>query len=129
VSANQIHQGGKITDSKKRKDFLKWLDQMEYGVFKIPKPDVVLYLSVPLAVSQKLMKERDKQSSRSYKGKKKDVHEGDPVHLENARTSALKLVKELNNFVKIDCAPKGELLSRETIHEQVYAQAKMIIKK
>lgn len=129
VSANQIHQGGKITNTKKRKDFLKWLDQMEYDVFKIPKPDVVLYLSVPLAVSQKLMKERDKQSSRSYKGKKKDVHEADPVHLDNARKSALKLVKELNNFVKIDCAPKGELLAREIIHEQVYAHAKTSIKK
>lgn len=129
VSANQIHQGGKITNTKKRRDFLKWLDQMEYGVFKIPKPDVVLYLSVPLAVSQKLMKERDKQSSRSYKGKKKDVHETDPVHLQNARTSAMKLVKELNNFVKIDCAPRGELLSREVIHDQVYVEAKKIIKK
>jgi len=127
VSANQIHQGGKITNTKKRKDFLKWLDQMEYGVFKIPKPDIVLYLSVPLAVSQKLMKERDKQSSRGYKGKKKDVHEDDPVHLENARISAMKLVKELNNFVKIDCAPDGEILPRESIHDMVYKQARKII--
>ncbi len=73
------------------------------------------------------MKERDKQSSRGYKGKKKDVHEGDPVHLENARQSALKLVKELNNFVKIDCAPKGELFSREVIHEMVYKQVKKTV--
>lgn len=129
VSANQIHQGGKITNAKKRKDFLKWLDEMEYGVFKIPKPDVVLYLSVPLAISQRLMKERDKNASRSYKGTKKDVHEKDAKHLENARGSALKLVKELNNFVKIDCAPTGDILPREVIHEQVYEQAKKVIKK
>ena len=36
VSANQIHQGGKIKNAKKRNDFIKWLDQMEYEVFKIP---------------------------------------------------------------------------------------------
>ena len=127
VSANQIHQGGKIVNAKKRKDFLEWLDEMEYHVFNIPKPAGVLYLSVPLSVSQRLMKERDKNSSRSYKGNKKDVHEKDPTHLENARRSALKLVKELNNFVKIDCAPKGEILPREEIHEMVYKQVRKLI--
>jgi dTMP kinase len=35
VSANQIHQGGKIKSAKKRADFMKWLDEMEYKVFKI----------------------------------------------------------------------------------------------
>ncbi len=120
VSANQIHQGGKIANAKKRKDFLVWLDEMEYRVFKIPRPSLVLYLSVPLAVTQRLMKERDKTATRSYKGAKKDVHEQDPKHLENARASALKLVKELNNFIKIDCAPKGDILPREVIHEEVF---------
>lgn len=129
VSSNQIHQGGKIINAKKRRDFLNWLDEMEHKVFKIPRPSAVLYLSVPLAVTQRLIKERDKSASRSYKGTKKDVHEKDAKHLENARNSALKLVKELNNFVKIDCAPKQELLSREAIHEQVYAKVKTIIKK
>ena len=102
---------------------------MEYGVFKIPKPDVVLYLSVPLAISQKLMKERDKNSTRNYKGAKRDVHEKDPTHLDNARKSALKLVTELNNFIKIDCAPKGEILSREVIHEFVYVKVKPLVSK
>ncbi len=129
VSSNQIHQGGKIINAKKRRDFLNWLDEMEHKVFKIPRPSAVLYLSVPLAVTQRLIKERDKSASRSYKGTKKDVHEKDAKHLENARNSALKLVKELNNFIKIDCAPKQELLSREAIHEQVYAKVKTIIKK
>src|SRR3989338_10339505 len=36
ASANQIHQGGKISNTKKRKVFLKWLAQKEYEVFKIP---------------------------------------------------------------------------------------------
>lgn len=120
VSANQIHQGGKITSGKKRRDFLRWLDEMEYKVFKIPRPDIVLYLSVPLAVSQHLMKERDKTSHRAYKGKKQDVSEKDLRYAENSRASALKLVKELNNFVKIDCAPRGELLPREAVHDAVY---------
>ncbi len=50
VSANQIHQGGKIKSAKKRADFIKWLDEMEYKVFKIPRPDVVFYLDLPISI-------------------------------------------------------------------------------
>jgi dTMP kinase len=30
ASANQIHQGGKIANTRKRENFLKWLAEMEY---------------------------------------------------------------------------------------------------
>lgn len=129
VSSNQIHQGGKITDAKKRKDFLKWLDVMEYEVFGIPRPNVVFYLSVPVKTTQKLMEERDKTATREYLGKKKDVHESDVAHLEAARQSALKLIKEFNNVKKIECAPRGLLRTREDIHAEVLAEAKKVIKK
>ncbi len=128
VSANQIHQGGKIHSEKERKDFLAWLDRMEYGAFKIPRPNIVIYLSLPIAIVNKLIAERDSKEKRAYKGKKNDVHESDPKHLENARKSALKLIKELNNFVQIDCAPKKDILSREEIHEQVYQSLKKVLK-
>jgi dTMP kinase len=129
VSANQIHQGGKIKNAKKRRDFLEWLDKMEYEIFGIPRPNLVLYLSVPTKVVRELIKKRDAEVTRNYKGKKKDVHESDIKFLDASRESALKLVKELNNFVKIDCAPEGELLSRETIHEKVMDEVEKIIRK
>jgi dTMP kinase len=107
VSANQIHQGGKIKSSRKRAEFLKWLDEMEYKVFKIPRPDLTLYLSVPVPIIAKLMKERNKNSVRNYADKKNDVHEVDLEFQKNSRASALWLSKILKNFVKVDCAQKG----------------------
>jgi len=129
VSSNQIHQGGKITDAKKRKEFLRWLDDMEYRVFGIPRPDVVFYLEVPIKVTQKLMIERDQKHARQYLKKKGDVHENDPVFLENSRKSALKLIKELNNFIKISCVRGMNMRTREDIHEDVYTEVKKIIGK
>lgn len=130
VSANQIHQGGKTKDTKRRNDFLKWLYKMEYEVFKIPRPDLTLYLSLPIDIVLKLLKDRDNgKTKRAYLKKKRDVHEADVNFLINSRKSALKLVKEIPNFIKIDCAPKGEILSREAIHEEVYEKVKKIIKK
>ena len=66
VSANQIHQGGKIANAKKRADFIKWLNELEYDVFKIPRPDITLYLSLPLPLVEDLIKERNKKSVRKY---------------------------------------------------------------
>src|SRR3990167_10874265 len=97
ASANQIHQGGKISNTKKREAFVKWLAEMEYEVFKIPKPDAVFYLSVPIPIVLKLIRERNKNSNREYLGKKKsnkkDVHEKDVNFLENSRKTALWLAK------------------------------------
>ena len=86
ASANQIHQGGKITNTKKRENFLKWLAEMEYKVFQIPRPDTIFYLSVPIPMVLRLIKARDGNGKkRRYLGKKKDVHEKDVRFLENSR--------------------------------------------
>jgi dTMP kinase len=129
VSANQIHQGGKIKSSKKRANFLKWLDEMEYKVFKIPRPDITLYLSLPLHLVEVLIKERNKKSVRAYAGNKKDVHEVDLEFKKNSIKSAVWLSKFLKNFIKIDCSEEGKILSREKIHEKIYEKVKKIVKK
>ncbi len=128
ASANQIHQGGKIANTKKREEFMKWLAEMEYEVFKIPKPDAVFFLSVPTSMVLKLINERNKNQARGYLGKKKDVHEKDKSHLENARKSALWLAKTQKNWVKIECVEKNALRTREDIHTEVYTQVKKILK-
>ncbi|MCC7160656.1 dTMP kinase [Candidatus Nomurabacteria bacterium] len=128
ASANQIHQGGKIANTKKRESFLKWLAEMEYEVFKIPKPDAVFYLSVPIPNVLKLIEERNKKTSRGYLGKKKkDVHEKDIKFLENSRKSALWLAKTQKNWIKIECVKRGILNTRENIHEEIYEKIKKII--
>jgi len=129
VSANQIHQAGKIKSAKKRDDFMKWLSQMEYEVFKIPRPDITIYLDLPTKIVLQLLKDRESSKmKRAYLKKKKDVHEADVNFLINSRKSALKLVKEVPNFIKIECARKGKILSREIIHEEVYKKVKKVLK-
>jgi dTMP kinase len=127
VSSNQIHQGGKIANIKKRKAFLKWLDEMEYEVFKIPRPDAVFYLSVPLKFALKLIHGRNKNIKRNYLRSKKDVHEKDINFLKNSIKSALWLAKTQKKWTKIDCVKKGILDTRENIHKEIYEKIKKII--
>lgn len=120
VSANQIHQGGKIKNTNKRMNFIKWLDEMEYEVFKIPKPDRIIYLSLPIKTILKLIKERNDKNIRAYIGKKKDIVEGDIQYLTNSAKSALWLSKTQKNWVKIDCVHQGILDTPLNIHKKIY---------
>lgn len=130
VSSNQIHQGGKIKSAKKRKEFLTWLDEMEYKVFQIPIPDATFYLSLPIPVVLTLIKVRESSKmKREYLKKKKDVHENDKNFLINSRKSALWLSETLPNFIKIDCMGKKEIRTREDIHEEIYEKVKKVLKK
>lgn len=132
ASANQIHQGGKIANTKKRESFLKWLAEMEYGVFKIPRPDAVFYLDVPIPVVLRLIKGRNKTEVRGYLGKKKakktDVHEKDVQFLENSRRSALWLSKTQKGWVRIKCMEGGTLDTKDNIHQRIYGKVKNIIR-
>jgi len=128
ASANQIHQGGKIENLKKRKFFLDWLEKMEFGIFKIPRPQAIIYLDIPLKFSVELLKNKTAKSRKKYLKNKKDIHESDPLHLINAKKSAVNLIKKNNNWIRIDCVRDGELLSREKINDIVWEAAKNILR-
>lgn len=122
ASSNQIHQGGKIKDPKKRKEFLSWLEEMEYKIFKIPRPDASIYLDVPLKLSLKLLKNKSAQKRKKYLQGKKDIHESDPRHLQDAKNSAIKLVEKNNNWIKINCVKNGELLKISEISQIIWSK-------
>lgn len=125
VSSNQIHQGGKILNPKRQREFLTWLDTMEHGVFGLPRPDRIIYLDVPTQISQSLLKTEDQKRKKVYVSKRKtDLVENDEEYMRRSRENALKLVKKLNAWTKIDCTKRGELLSREAIADKVWTEVK-----
>jgi len=120
VSANQIHQGGKITNIQERKKFLEWLDQMEHSVFKIPKPDLVIYLDVPFEVSKMWLQKKVALRKKKYLKGRVDVAEDNLIHLKNSRESALILHKQKKNWEKIECCKGTVCMMPEQVHEHVY---------
>ena len=128
VSANQIHQGGKIKDLKKRKEFLAWLDKMEHEVFSIPRPDLVVYLDVPYEVSKEWLKKKITQRKKKYLKGKKDVAEDNLMHLKLSRNTALELEKQNKNWQKISCCKGNICMSPEQVHDQVYKIVKNKLK-
>ncbi len=114
TTSNAYHQLTK-TPEDRWDDYLEWLEDFEYGKLGIPKPDAVIYLDMPVDVSQKLMSSR-------YGGdeSKKDIHEKNTAYLDRCRVAADYSCKKLG-WIKISCAENGVPLSPEEISGRVYA--------
>jgi dTMP kinase len=120
VTANAGHQGGKIQDNAERVKYFKWLDNLEYNIFKIPKPDLNLILSVPAEIAQKLVDKKPKESRAYVGGKKRDIHEKDLNHLKRAELVFKEIAELFPNTKLIDCVQGGKLLSIEDVHNKVW---------
>lgn len=119
ASSNQIHQGGKIRDTEKRGAFLSWLDRMEHEALEVPRPDVVVYLRVPVDVSLALLSKEREAKNAALDGETKDLAEKDRMYLERSYESAEQLSAD-PAWITVECAPEGALRAPEDIHEEVY---------
>jgi dTMP kinase len=119
TSANQIHQGGKIADIEKRKEFLEWLDTMEHEKLSIPRPDKILYLQVPLEMSLELLQKKRAQKNSNLEGAKLDTVEEDRNYLERSHESAQYLLTTQPNWELVDCMSSGEMRTVESIHQEI----------
>jgi len=120
VESNMGHQGGKVKDPEERKQFFKWLEELEYKNFELPKPDAIIFLYMPWDISKKLKQDRIKKSE--FHPGKEDGHESNDEHMINAGRSYLQLA-DLFNWIKIECATEGDynsLRTPENIAEEVY---------
>ena len=105
-------------EKEKRPEFLQWLYDMEYKEHKLPKEDVVIFLYVPVEISQKLIEQKTK---REYvKGKKKDINEANVAYQKEVLNLYLELSKKYKHWEVSKCVDsKGALLSIETVHNKI----------
>lgn len=117
VSANLGHQGSKFSSATARRNFFTWNEELEYGTFDIPRPDLVLITHVPAKIAQRLV---DLKAKRSYTKKKRDLHEADLGHLKRAEATYLQMARELKGYRLIECMERGSLLPPEKIHQKIW---------
>lgn len=112
ATSNSIYQTEKIAEAD-WDSYLDWSADFEYNKLGIPKPDAVIYLDMPVDISQKLMTGR-------YGGNesKKDVHEADVAFLEKCRKSALYAASRQGWHI-VECSNGKEPYSIEKIHNEI----------
>ena len=117
VSASMIHQAGKIKDLKERDEFLDWLQDLEYDIFEIPKPDKVIFLNVTPKMSQELVLKKNEREYLKW-WKKMDLHEWDINHLTNAWESANYVAKKYS-WTKINCEKDWKMRNIDDINNEI----------
>ncbi len=114
TTSNAIHQMGKLPRTE-WDAYLAWLEHYEYELLGLPRPDKVLFLDMPLDVSQKLLVHRYRGNSE-----KRDIHERDLHYLAACRESALYAAERCGWSV-IACAEQGEALPVNTVTRRLLA--------
>ena len=114
TTSNAVHQCSKLPQEQ-WDAFLAWLFDFEYHLLGIPSPDLVVYLSVDPAVSQRLMTGR-------YQGdeSKKDIHEGNLAYLRHSRLAAEYCSSRLG-WKQIECCRGGQMRTVEAIQADILA--------
>jgi dTMP kinase len=118
TGSNMGHQGTKFRNAEERRGYFIWLDNLEFEMLQIPRPDVSFVLRVPADIAYDLV---GKKGQRTYTDKKRDVHEIDRGHLERALAVYDDLTQLFpKDFQRIDCVRGGKLLDIEAIQAMLW---------
>ncbi len=116
--SNLAHQNAKLPVGE-RPAFTEFIEGLEYDELGIPKPTLVVYLSVPADVAYGLVVQKGERGYMAEDGSKRDHAERNIRHQEKTREVYLKFAAERNDWVAIDCAPLGHMRTKEDIHKDV----------
>lgn len=116
ATSNLIYQLVKLP-REEWEGFIAWAEDFEYGRLGLPRPDRVVYLEMPVEISQELLARRYEEQ-----GGKKDIHESHLAFLRACAQSAA-FVAEKQGWAVISCGRDGKPLPREEIHRKVLEKA------
>lgn len=110
IYSNMAHQGGKLNDKEERFNMYEWLDNLEFNLLELPKPDISVFLHMPYECSISLKKNREEGL---------DQHEKDKNHLVCAENAYLELANKYD-FYTIECNDGDRIKSIDEINVDLY---------
>ena len=130
VYSNIAFQCAKTASRSEAEALRKWIYDTEYGVFGIPRPDINLFLDVPLSfVGEKLRQSRSGDDGRDYLKGKSDIHEADLSFQEKVREIYLQQCAIDPGFIRIECGDsEGNMLEASRIFERIKKEIDPLLK-
>ena len=117
TTSNMIHQGAKLDNEDELRAYIVWLCDLEFDKFKLPKPDRVIFLDMPMNYRIELLNNR---KGKVAGNQKKDIHENDMAYLEAAHLCAQKIARD-QGWSIVSVVNGDGLKSIEDVHNEVYA--------
>ena len=104
------HQGGKLSNEIERNSMYDWLENLEFNLLSLPRPDIGVFLHMPFELSLTLKKNREEDL---------DQNEKDKNHLINAEAAYIELAHKYD-FYTIECNEGDRIKSIDEISDDLY---------
>lgn len=119
VYSNVGYQCAKIEDATEREKLRKWILDLEFDYFSIPRPDVSLFLDVPFAFTERKLKEQREGDDRAYLQGKQDIHEQSMDLQRKVRQVYIDAAEYDDHMHVVDCTQEGEMASPAEIFSRI----------
>ncbi len=129
VYSNIAFQCAKMPQGERSDALRDWIFNLEYNVYGIPRPDLNIFLDVPISFVDQRLKEARCGADRDYLQGKPDIHEADLGFQKNVRRLYLEQCGLDPGFIRIDCsAVDGSMLPAEAIFSKIVSAAEGLLK-
>ena len=129
VYSNIGYQCAKIADGAERQRLREWILHTEFEEFKIPRPDLSLFLDVPFSFTERKLSEQREGDDRSYLQGGKDIHEASLDLQRRVREVYLESADVGHDLKVVNCsADNGSMATPEQIFERIMEHLSPILK-
>ena len=116
VYSNIAYQCAKMPDAESAEDLREWILNTEYGQFSLPRPDLNIFLDVPIGFVEESLARHREGGDRGYLNGAQDIHEADIEFQKRVRSMYLRQASLDPSFVVVDCSgPDGRMLPPDEI--------------
>ena len=124
VGSNMAYQAARVETNEERKEVIDFIEQLEYGVNKLPRPTINIITAIDASISQKNV---DSKGERDYVNGR-DVNEANEQLQQNVAQIYDTFCAEREDFVRVECMGQdGSMLSKELIHEKIWNIVKQVL--
>lgn len=116
VSSNIAHQSAKLSGNE-QKMLSDWVEQLEFDVYGLPKPDLNILLDLDVQMSRELVLRKD---TRDYTDKNEDLHEENSEYLADVALVYRLLASSSEHWHVIDCIKDNKLRTVGGIANEVF---------
>ena len=122
VYSNIAYQCAKLSSEDEAERLRQWIFDTEFGEFGEPRPDVNIFLDVPIGFVESRLNAARKGSDRQYLEGGRDIHEADIEFQKRVRAMYLRQASLDPSLVVVDCSsPSGDMLPPDVIFSKIKA--------
>lgn len=118
--SNIAYQCAKLSSDQEQEKLMKWILDLEFSHFGIPRPDLNFFLDVPFSFTEKNLSISRMGDDRDYLNGTKDIHEESLLFQKKVRDMYLKVSEKDQIMCVVNCSDeKGRILPAERIFKLI----------